>query len=312
MTKKRASRNVNEFIVSIGEISLDKVCDVLDRKDTTIRQLNLPNLVKQMVKSILALNGKTNSGNNVSYSVSDKVRIDAFLANFNKTTEHFMDFLDYNHDNQIQLVEFEEKTGNLDLGKDLQEFIDDIKIIGSSFKTNNNPQDKVFSALSQIFMFMLSDKYTETKEDVVNFNESVKSSYKSLKALKHVDHNNVFDSRVDDMVSFIITFCVVLIPVIEFVNMKLAELNTNSVNNKSNNSSTGNEEFANLLDNIGLDQVVITNEEIAKMITIIYGNKLDYILDMVDQLTKKMVKFVGTGFLKKFKQKLCCCCTTST
>jgi hypothetical protein len=306
MTKKRASRNVDKFIASIGEISLDKVYDIFDRKNTTIRQLNLPNLVKQMAKSILALNGKDYSGNNVSYSASDKVRIDAFLTNFNRTTEHFMDFLDYNHDSQVQLVEFEENTGKLDVGKDLQEFINDVKEIGSSFKTNNSPHDKVFSVLSQIFMFMLSDKYVETKEDVVNFNESVKASYKSLKALKHIDHNNVFDSRVDDMVNFIITFCVILIPVIELVNKKLAELNKN--NAVSNSNSSGNLESDNLLDNVGLDQVVITNADIFRMINVVYGNKLDYVLDMVDQLTKKMVKFVGTGFLKGCKQKLCCCC----
>jgi hypothetical protein len=307
MTKNSASRNVDGFISSIGEVSLDKLYDLTDRKNTTIRKLNLPNLVKQMAKSVLNLNGKDHSGNNVSYSTLDKMLIDTFLTNFNKTTEYFMDFLDYNDDNQVDLINFEETTGDLDIGTDLQEFINDIKIIGSSFKTNSSPHDKVFSALSQIFMFMLSDRYSETKEDVVNFTESVKVSYKSLKALKKVNHNKVYESRVDDMINFIITFCVVLIPVIELVNKKLAELNKNNIVT-NNIDSVNNTEFDNLLNKIDLNQIVITNEEISEMINATYGNKLDYVLDMVEQLTKKMVKFVGTKKWENFKQKLCCCC----
>jgi hypothetical protein len=314
-TKKNASRDIDDFIADMGDIALEKVYDLTDKKNEKIRKLNLPNLIQVLVKSVLSIGGRDPSGNNVSYTAADKSLIRNFVSDFNTTVGHFMDFLDYNDDNQVQLVNFEKKSGQIDIGEDLQGFLDDMKDIGT-FKPGATASDKVFSVLSKVFLYLLSDEYSESKEDIVNFNSSVKVTYASLKALKDINHNKVFDSRVDDMVSFIITFCVILIPVVEYVNLKLAELNRTAAQRADDNDDNDNGEgvaaaVEAAMDDVLAEQMVITNDELVGAIKEAYGDKLDDVLLLVNQLTKKMSKVVESSKWKKFKQKCCCCCGSS-
>lgn len=228
-TKKSATKDLEALITDLGEITLDKVYDLTDKKNARIRQLNIPNLTDTLIKSVLQLNGKDPAGNNIDYDVGEKSRIREFVSHFRQTAGHFMDFLDYDNDNQVNLVTLEKTKGKVEVGKDLESFLDDMKDIGSPFKSDSTGTDKVVATLTNVFVYLTSDEFTETKEDVIAFNKSVKKTYTALKALKNIQHKKVLVSRVDDMVSFVIMFCVLLVPIIKLVNAKLTELNAGDV-----------------------------------------------------------------------------------
>jgi hypothetical protein len=304
---KNAIRDIDDLIADLGDLTLEGIYDLTDKKNEKIRTLNVPNLVKNLVEVTLQLSDNDPSGNNVQYTADERRLVDTFLTNFNTTVEHFMDFLDYDGDNQIKLVEFEKNKGNIEVGKDLNEFLDDMKDIGSSFKTDAEPADKVFSALSKIFLFMLSDEYAESKEDIINFSASVKTTFTALKAMKDINHKRVFDSNVDDMISFIMMFCVLLIPIVDLVNGKLGNLNKADVQAHSGEEDLG-AGIAGSEDSDDEDEVVLPNNEIADAIRNYYGAHLDTVLGLVNQLTKKMIKAVQSSKWKRFKQKVCCCC----
>jgi hypothetical protein len=99
--------------------------------------------------------------------------------------------------------------------------------------------------------------------------------------MKGINYQNIFISRVDDMVSFIIMFCVVLMPIIDLANTKLA-----AINEVANGLSAGGS------DN---DHIVITNAEIKAAIKETYGDNLDYVLNLVNQLTAQLVKTFKAG-----------------
>ena len=285
---KNAIKNVDDFIADLGDLTLEKVYDLTDKKDVTIRQLNLPNLVKQLVEAAFRLAEDDPSRNNVSYTASEKRLVNTFLSDFNATIQHFMDFLDYDGDNQVKLVEFEKTKGTIDVGKDLEEFLADMKDIGSSIKTSASPQEKVFDVLSKIFLFLISEEFNESREDITNFVDSVKVSINSLKALKTINHKKVFDSKIDDMISFVIAFCVVLVPIVDLIEHKLAELNR----------SDSNEEH-----------IVLTNEDIQTAIRKTYGDRLEFVLAIMTQLSNQMIKLAKSEKLRRNIQKfLCGCC----
>lgn len=306
-TKKSAIRDIDDLIDDLGDLALDGIYDLTDKKNEKIRTLNLPNLVKHLAQATLQLAGTDPSENNVGYTVNEKRLVNDFLANFNTTVEHFMDFLDYDGDNQVKLVEFEKSKGKIEVGKDLNAFLDDMKDIGSSFKTDAKPADKVFSALSKVLMFLMSEEFAESKEDIINFNASVKDTFGSLKALKDINHKRVFDSRVDDMISFIIMFCVLLIPIVDMVDTKLGDLNKASVQKSIRADDADDADESEDSE----DEVVLPNNEVADAIRAYYGDNLGTVLELVNQLTKKMIKIVQSSKWKKFKKKFCCCCMSA-
>lgn len=304
-TKVNAIKDVDILISNMGDLALDGIYDLTDRENQKIRTLNIPKLVENLIKATLHLNTIDTSSNNVRYTASEQILIDTFLANFNKTIEYFMDFLDYDGDNQIKLIEFEKSKEKIEIGADLNAFIDDMKDIISSFKTNASSADKIFSVLSNVLLYTLSDEYTEAKDDIINFNESVKITFGSLKKLKNIDHKKIFDSKVDDMISFIMMFCVLMIPIIDLINKKLGDLN------KADIKSHTKEDTSNINESVipsKDEEIILPNNEVADAIKNYYGDHLNTVLGLVNQLTKKMIKVVESKKWKKLKTKLCCCC----
>ena len=290
---KNPINDLDDLITDMGELTLEGIYDLTDRKNKKIRTLNVPNLVKGLVKATLHLTGKDPSGNNVKYTSAEKKVINDFVASFNTTVGHFMDFLDYDGDHQVKLVKLEKTNGKVQLGDDLNAFLEDMKDIGSAFKTDAKSSDKIFAVLSKIFLYLMSDEFAETKEDIINFSESVKTTYEYLKALKDIDHKRVFESRVDDMISFIIMFCVLMIPIIDLVSNKLGELNTADANGVSEESEDA-------------DEIILPNDEVSNAIKIYYGEHLGTVLGLVNQLTKKMITMVESTKWDRFKAKCCC------
>lgn len=311
-TKMNAIRDIDSLILNMGDLSLEGIYDLTDKKNENIRTLNVPNLIKNLIKVVLHLEAGDSSNNNVGYTADEQSLINEFLSNFNNTIEHFMDFLDYDNDNQIKLIEFEKSKDKIEIGTDLNAFLNDMKDIGSPFKTNASSADKIFSVLSNILLYTLSDEYTETKQDIINFNESVKTTFKSLKKLKDINHKRVFDSKVDDMISFIMMFCVLIIPIIDLVNKKLGDLNKADIkfNSKEKEEQLDNIESINLNT---YDEVILPNNEVADAIKNYYGMHLSTVLGLVNQLTKKMIKAVESNKWQKIKKKLfpCCCGNTN-
>ena len=342
-TARNANGDVTEFIQGIGNISLSAVYSVTDKMDTKIRKLNLPQLIQVLISATLGLIEADPLKDNAQYTVAEKAKIETFKRNFNTTVAYFMDFLDYDDDNQINLIEFQKGAtdSQMQLGKDLSEFVKDVQKIGSSFKTSASPGEKVFDTLSKIFIFLTSDRFNETSEDVMNFSESVKVAYESLKDLKNIDHKKIFDTRVDDMISFIIMFCVVLIPVIDLVNKKLAVINaieakidvqhmaiidhtmmppkpedtnmitvinTTDPDTKADEKADGtrDEIITEGIEDINIqvpESIIITNQEIIEAINDTYGNNLQTLLDVVDRVTNQMIRVVKNTNWSKF----CCC-----
>jgi len=307
---KNAIKDVDTLIADLGDVSLEGIYDIVDKKNEKIRTLNVPKLVKNLVGVTLHLSKRDPSGNNnVRYNADEKRLISDFTTNFNNTVEYFMDFLDYDGDNQIKLVRFEKNKGKIELGEDLEAFLDDMKDIGSAFKTNAKPADKVFSALTKVLMYMLSDEYVESKEDIVNFNASIKVTFESFKALKDINHKRVFDSRVDDMISFIIMY--MISAKLGYINKAQLEAelkqsqSANATNNNSEDSKDNNVEAEVVV------EIILPNNEVADAIKAYYGDHLGTVLELANQLTKKMIKTVESNKWKKFKQKFCCCCVSA-
>jgi hypothetical protein len=284
---KNAAVNSRSFIKEIGDLSLSSLYTITDKKNPNIRKLNIPGLVEILIKKTLELNGDADkSKNNVSFTKAEEKLINSFVSSFKNTVTLFMDFLDYDHDHQVNLIVLK-KDGTIEAGKDITAFETDMKEIGSAFKksdtnsTNPNIEQQVFATLSKIFVYLTSDRFKETKEDVSNFTDSVKQTFTDLQNMKKVNYKKVFSSKIDDMISFIIMFCVILMPIIDLVNSKLAEINEIA------NGFTPNE--------ISDDNVVITNSEINKAIKKAYGDNLEYVINMVSQLTTQLTKSFSSG-----------------
>lgn len=295
---KNAAKDVDGFVKEIGNFTLDAIYD----RNEKIRKLNLPKLVTVLVQSTLNLAGTDPSGNNVTYSAEERIKIDTFTRNFIVTVEHFMDFLDYDQDNQVKLVEFTKENERLqvEIGKDLQKFISDVKNIGT-FKQGATVSEKIVTALSKLLNFLLADEnLQETVKDFGLFYSSVKVTFNSMKELKNINYMRVFSSRIDDIVSFIIMFCVVLIPVIDLVTKKIEELNVKDAKTEVN----GGEVVSPVNDR----QIRITNDEIMDAVVTTYGDHLDLVLSMVTNITNKMMTFLSSSRWEKIKQKCCCCC----
>lgn len=294
-TTKNAAVNSRSFIKELGDLSMSSLYTATDKKNPNIRKLNIPGLVEILIKKTLQLDGDMDkSKNNVSFTKAEQKLIDSFVGNFKNTVSLFMDFLDYDHDHQINLIVLK-KDGTIEAGKDIETFEKDMKEIGSAFKksetnsTNPNIEQQVFATLSKIFVYLTSDRFKDTKEDVTKFTDSVKQTFTDLQNMKKVNYNKVFISRIDDMISFIIMFCVVLIPIIDLLNTKIAEINevANGINPNEHVDYKDHES-------------VITNSELNKAIKKAYGDNLEYVINMVSQLTTQLTKtFSSSGCFSK-------------
>lgn len=285
---KNAVDNTRSFIKSLGDLALSGIYKAVDKKNPNIRKLSIPILVDSMIRTALQLNGDADKEhNNMSFTKAERAKIDTFISSFKNTVTCFMDFLDYDNDHQINLITLKQ-DGTIEPGKDIKAFESDMKDIGSPFKSGasdpkSNMQQQVFASLSKIFVYLTGERFKETKEDVENFTEAIKTTYTDLQNLKGINYRNVFISRVDDMVSFIIMFCVVLMPIIDLANTKLAAINEVANGLSAEGAGSSN------------DHIIITNAEIKAAIQTTYGNNLDYVLNLVNQLTAQLVKTFKAG-----------------
>ena len=124
--------------------------------------------------------------------------------------------------------------------------------------------------------------------------------YTSYGPIKSVDHTQYFKENAADIMSFIITLCVISIPVIELANQKIAAINAMKNDGSVVDPST----------------VQITNQMISQAVRTMYGLNLEFILATIEGVVGVFVKtLVASGAGAKIatwiKSKCCCCCTTA-
>src|SRR5690606_15804 len=98
---------------------------------------NLKKLVGSVTKNILTLS-------NTEYKLNDldEKNIEEVTDNLSKTLVNFYNFLDYDNDGKVELVE--NKNGSISLGDDLKKLQKDTVGIIEPFLNKENNKDKLF------------------------------------------------------------------------------------------------------------------------------------------------------------------------
>lgn len=266
-------QQADALIANFGELSAETIQLVLDENT-----VNVTRFAKHLIVASLGLANDVND-DNAELSENDSLLIKTFVNDVVTTFAHLIDLFDFNGDSTVDLVNVTEGEGgrSVELGADVKAFIDSTGL--STLIEDGSVQDKVMTVLASLLLTMDDAQIEEAHEDIVNFKESINSAYSSLKALKGLNITPVVVSRKDDIMSFIITFLVVFLPVVSFVNTHVASGSTEQ----------------------------ITNEQITTAIHTAYGNKLDFIVKIANDLTKKSVKIVDAGLKDKVKKLFKCC-----
>lgn len=209
--------------------------------------------------------------------IMNRMLIKNFVDKFSLTVAHFIDCLDYNADNEIDLVSITEEDGvrTVKMGADVQAFLNDTGF--TDLMRNGTAQDKIMTILTTLLLTMDDAQIQETHEDVQNFKGAINETYTALKELKNLSVKPAIVSKKDEIMRFVVTFSIVLLPVIDILNRAVAG-----------------------------GSVDISNEAVTEAVHGAYGHNLDIIIKLANDLAKKAVRVVDGGIKQKLKKLFCC------
>jgi hypothetical protein len=305
ITKKPKSpmtnERVNSMVTKIGDVILNNVWDEINDGAKTKKTLNMQLLVRSMVCSIAGLAGDPMGNNVTGYTPEQKNKINSFLTNISSAITSFHDLLDYDNDGVVELVE-RDADGKVIIGDDIQLMIDDMKKIGESSKGKDGVHNNIMAVISSMYIYFTGENYNESLEDFNTFKIKCEETYNSFNDIKDIDHSKIFSEKKDDIMSFIITLCIISVTVVNITANKIAQINAIE---EDSESVTDPANF------------IITNEYINASIVNVYGFNLDFILKAVDNLVIVFVKNIelkntGQKIKNFFRKCACCCCKSST
>lgn len=268
-------QQADDLITRFGSFTTETLTSLVDDGTNVV---SVSKLARHLIMNTLELANDVNDDNEEVNEV-DEMLIKNFVNELITTIAHLLDLFDFDGNQEVELVNIVEEEGSrhVELGNDVKAFINSTGL--SSLVDNGTVQDKIMTILTSLLLTMNNEQIAESHEDIVNFRNSINSAYAALKELKGLNVKPAIVSRKDDIMSFIITFVVVLLPVLTFVNSRVASSNTEE----------------------------ITNEQVTQVVHTAYGNKLDLIILLANDLTKKTVKVIDAGFKGKVKKLFKCC-----
>jgi hypothetical protein len=255
--------------------------------------LNTKALLISLVSSVFGLTNE-NMNNPTIYSPEDLNKINKFFGDLVLTVEKFCKFLDYDNDGRVELIG-QDKNGKIIVGEDIELIVADIKYLSSAVNNNNLNKGSaplaILATLSALTIYLSNDNYLNAKDDYEQFKEACGKTYNSFKLFKEINHSKQakesIKNNIDNIISFVIIFCIISIPIIDLVSKK------------ANDIKSG-------------EKVIITKEMIQLAIINMYGLDLDFITKSIEGLVKvfgNTLAVSGCGSkLSQFFKKKCCCC----
>lgn len=265
-----------------------KFSDIVNRIDTVSLKdvvgadaVNIEKLVTSMVKSVLAL-----SFDNVKISDNDKNNINVFLNNIADSVTKFCNFLDYNNNGKVELIRKDSK-GNITYGADISAVITDGEsVINPIINGNKNIPVAIISTMTNVLKLLTNDNIVTAKNEYLLFKTSCETTYASFSLIKNVNHAKLFNENSDDIMRFIISLCVIIVPLVELVTEKHA-----------NGESS------------------ISSQDINVYVTKYYGSNISELLTVLESIVSAFVKIVSASSvgkrIKNFFKNLCCTSSSS-
>jgi hypothetical protein len=288
MSKKKVvatSEKVDQILSKITEVSLRQICDENKR-------LNITKFVRSLALSVMRYHRDPLNDSTSRLTGEQKNALNDFLSNIALCVGVFMDFLDYDDDGVVELVKRE--NGKHVIGDDIQLIVDDMKKIGKPFKNTGETHNALFEALSNLYVYLTSDSFTETKDDVEAFKDAVIATHNSLKLVKNtkIDLKGIVLDKVDDIVFFIIMICMVTVASVESVSRKLVKI-ADSEKNKND---------------LKPEDLIFSDQEIRDAVKDKFSVKFDIILDIIQRIIKVFSESINYNSIrKKIKKYLYCC-----
>ena len=181
--------------------------------------------------------------------------------------------LDYDGDGIVELIKKDSKN-NIVAGEDIEKLLKDTNDIKTLFKDQRTEALTVMVVMSNLIVYFSDPKFKQLKTEINDFRISCIKAHDSFLLIKNIEYNKFINTDSNSIIKFIITLCVISIPIIELVNKKNLEENK--------------------------EQVIITNDMINESIRDIYGMDFKLILSIIDNLVNIIVKtFILSGITSK-------------
>ena len=280
-------QNFNIVISRVGDITLSNIINASGKNaDAEL-------LVVQMAQTILGLTINTTNVTVKGLTDIDKQNITLFLNSVATAITSFLSFLDYDGNGQVELVS-KDTNGNIVVGSDIITMEKDFEAIGSAFKNQGSVGATVLAILSSLTMYFTSQHFTTEEEKFLAFKTACQNVYTQYLPIKSIDHVHFFQDNIKDIMTFIITLCVISIPTIELANQQIASINALKTADKP----------------VDLSTIQITNKMISDGITKMYGTNLSFIMTAIGQVVTVFTVLVApTGCLGGLFERIGSCCS---
>jgi hypothetical protein len=269
MSHPNVSPNIQKLINGLGRIGDINLSNTLNANGNKV---DVESLMKSLANTILRLD-------EIAFKESDNVKnIENFLDSVTKAVVAFCAFLD-NDDNEKKQYDKKDPDDDLVVYDNLAAMEKDFESIVTSFKTNGNVDVSVLAVLSNIVIYFSGTRFTIDKADYDSFKSACDDAYMAYKSIKIVGRTQNFNRNTMDIMSFIITLCIITIPTISLAKQKVDLI----IDSKKEGIF------------VEPSIVMLTGPMVAQSVQNMYGSKLEYILASITDV-------VGV-FVKKTSQK---------
>lgn len=265
-------QKLNTTIASIGDITLKNILSA------TGNSADVGLLVKSIVSTLLdiAKTATTDTSTETSTETStssDTQSIVGFLDSIVSAVASFMSFLDYDGDGSVSIVK-RDADNNVVVGDDIIALEKDLNNVESAFKNQGDLSTTILAVLSSLLIYFTNKNVIAEEKKFNAFHDACKNVVNAYGPVKSAKLAQLFKDEIQDIISFVVTLCIIVIPTVELANQKIAAINKSTSEGKTIDPST----------------VTITNDMINKSVTSLYGANLTYIVASVKNIVGVFVK----------------------
>jgi hypothetical protein len=258
--------NINAVISNISDITLKNILG------ETGSGADISILVKSITSSLLGV-----SVIEPTISSTDSENIKVFLNAIASAATAFMDFLDYDGDGSVNLVK-RDADNNIIMGDDIIAIEKDFNNIKSSFKNHGDIGTTLLAILTSLTIYFTNKNNIAEEKKFTKFYSACKEICNVYGPIKSLNTKQLFKDNAQDIVTFVIMLCIIIIPTIELANQKIAAIKTSTAEGKP----------------IDPADIKITNVMINQAVIVMYGSNLTYILSSVNSVVGVFVRMFNT------------------
>jgi hypothetical protein len=267
----------NDIISKLNSISLPSVWKNGTIQNETQKVLDISILIKSLICSILGFSSDSTLINTNTYDQDEISAINNFVVSTALAVEDFCDLLGY-----IQPTAIISQLTTDATNSTVVTIINDISSVVSFFGIVEQPiatlVTRVFATIASIVMYFSSPNFTRTIADYKDFKQNCYNAYESFEQIKNIKHTAIQDENIKSIIGFIITLCVIAIPIVNLVASKIYTVN--SLINSGNLS-------------IDQSSLIITQDTLNQAVTKMYGENIDFILNGVDDMVNLFVSEIS-------------------